>query len=153
MGMSEDVDLKEILEAQRRILDVLAKLEEEDPDRPPTFGEKVADWTVQLVGSWRFLIGQGAILTLYIIANILMFSFMAFDPYPFILLNLLLSFQAAFTAPLILISQNRTEHKDRRRAIDAYKTVLNIEEMMSQLKYKIERKKNGLESKDGNSVS
>lgn len=151
--MSEDVDLKEILDAQKKILDVLGKLEEESPDRPPTFGEKIADTTVKVVGSWKFLVGQSTALFLYIIANILMLSFMTFDPYPFILLNLLLSFQAAFTAPLILISQNRTEHKDRRRAIDAYKTVLNIEEMMGQLKNKIERRKNGYTNGSKDSVS
>jgi len=144
--MSEDIDLKEILEAQKKILDVLVKLEEEDPDRPTTLGERIAEWTVRLVGSWKFLVGQGTILLLYITANILMITFMSFDPYPFILLNLLLSFQAAFTAPLILISQNKSEQKDRRRAIDAYKTVLNIEEMMSHLQKKLERKKNGYEN-------
>jgi len=141
--MNEEADIKDILEAQKKILDVLEKLEAEDPDSPPSYGEKIADKVVTFVGSWRFIIAQGVLFAIYILGNGILLASKSFDPYPFILLNLLLSFQAAFTAPLILISQNRTDKKDRRRAIDAYKTIIHIEEMMGKLHKKIERSKNG----------
>lgn len=140
-----DAELREIKEAQMRILQVLDKMESEDPDRAPTTGEKLADTVVTFVGSWKFIIIQSIFLLIYITFNALWITqTIQFDPYPFILLNLLLSFQAAFTAPLILISSNRSERKDRRRAIDGYRTVLNIEDMLKTIHQKIERKKNGV---------
>ena len=142
--MNDGQELQEIVCAQRRILDVLARLESENPDRPPTLGEMVADKVVKFVGSWPFVILQSVLLTLYIGANIWLAVNNRWDPYPFILLNLLLSFQAAFTAPLILIAQNRADAKDRHRALDAFKTVAHIEDMMENLHGKLERTKNGL---------
>ena len=140
--MSEDIDLTEILEAQKKIMHVLAKLEMEYSDA--NFGEHVANIVVGFIGSWKFLIGQGMMLLFYIIINsIWLLSPTPFDPYPFILLNLMLSFQAAFTAPLLLIAQNMSERRDRRRSVDAYRTVLHIEDMLQDLQTKLERKKNG----------
>jgi uncharacterized membrane protein len=86
--------------------------------RPP-FGERLADAVASNVGSWTFIIVQSAALCLWIIANSVAW-FMAWDPYPFILLNLVLSFQAAFTAPIIMMSQNRQSAIDRRNAQHDY---------------------------------
>lgn len=77
-----------------------------------TVGQRVSDWVTALVGSWRFIIIQSTVLGGWVIANGV--GLIGFDPYPFILLNLLLSFQAAYTAPFIMMSQNRQSMKDRQ---------------------------------------
>ncbi len=84
-----------------------------------TFGQRAADWVAKFVGSWRFIIGQIIILTLWIILNIVAWSF-HWDPYPFILMNLVLSTQAAFTAPIIMMSQGRQADRDRIEAHNDY---------------------------------
>ena len=77
-------------------------------------GEILADKVTNFLGSWKFIIVQSAILWSWMILNIILSkSSEAFDPYPFILLNLMLSFQAAFTGPIVLMSQNRQGAKDR----------------------------------------
>jgi uncharacterized membrane protein len=77
-------------------------------------GEILADKVTNFLGSWKFIIVQSAILWSWMILNIILSkSSEAFDPYPFILLNLILSFQAAFTGPIVLMSQNRQGAKDR----------------------------------------
>ena len=84
------------------------------------FGAKVADWVAKTVGSWRFIIIQSVILGVWIILNIT--AYIAhWDPYPFILLNLVLSFQAAYAAPIIMMSQNRQSEIDRRNAETDYR--------------------------------
>ena len=83
-----------------------------------TFSQKVADKVAKVVGSWRFIIIQSIILIIWILVN--SFSSLKVDPYPFILLNLMLSFQAAYTAPVIMMSNNRQEQIDRQRSIDIY---------------------------------
>ena len=80
-----------------------------------TYGQRMADGVTQVIGSWRFIIVQSVLLASWIIGNIL-FGHNAWDPYPFILLNLLLSFQAAYTAPAIMMSQSRQDEVDRKRA-------------------------------------
>ena len=80
-----------------------------------TIGQKVADRVASTMGSWRFIIIQSAILFFWIIANVTAFIF-HWDPYPFILLNLALSFQAAYAAPFIMMSQNRQQDIDRKQA-------------------------------------
>src|SRR5690349_6450076 len=100
---------------------LLATLRERKPGRhPPSverapFGERLSDAVASNVGSWTFVIIQSAALCLWIIANGVAW-FMRWDPYPFILLNLVLSFLAAFTAPIIMMSQNRQSAIDRRNA-------------------------------------
>lgn len=88
------------------------------PDTPVSFSQKVADKVAKVVGSWRFIVTQSILLTIWILVN--SFTQYKFDPYPFILLNLALSFQAAYTAPVIMMSNNRQEHIDRQRSIDIY---------------------------------
>jgi len=76
-----------------------------------TFGQKVADGLAALIGSWRFIIAQTIILAAWVALNA--FGFAHFDMYPFILLNLFLSFQAAYATPILLMSQNRQAEIDR----------------------------------------
>ncbi len=78
-------------------------------------GQRLADAVTGVIGSWRFIAIQGGILTLWLIINSVGWI-RGWDPYPFILLNLVLSFQAAFTAPIIMMSQNRQSMKDRLHA-------------------------------------
>ncbi len=82
-------------------------------------GQRVADLVAATMGSWRFIVIQSAILIVWIVLNV-MGWIGAWDPYPFILLNLALSFQAAYAAPFIMMSQNRQSEIDRRRAMDDY---------------------------------
>ncbi|EKE11668.1 MAG: hypothetical protein ACD_15C00040G0001 [uncultured bacterium] len=103
-----------------------------------TFGQKAADKIASVVGSWTFIVTQSVILVIWIILNVVAWIY-HWDPYPFILLNLALSFQAAYTAPVILMSQNRTAEKDRRKAsMDLYtdkRAERGIEEIQEQLKH------------------
>jgi len=97
------------------------------PAVPPlTRGQRFADTVTGTVGSWRFILIQSAILLIWIAANIV--GWIAhWDPYPFILLNLALSFQAAYTAPFILMSQNREQEIDRLAAQDDYRINIKAE--------------------------
>jgi uncharacterized membrane protein len=102
-----------------------------------SFGERLADHIAKCVGSWTFIIGQSALLIAWIAANALAW-FHAWDPYPFILLNLVLSFQAAYTAPVILMSQNRQAAIDRLRAEDDYLVNSRAEREIGLLHHKID---------------
>jgi uncharacterized membrane protein len=90
-----------------------------------TLGERVADWVAAGVGSWPFIITQSLMFVLWILANSIIISNWLggkpFDPYPFILLNLTLSFQAAYTGPVVMMSQNRQAAKDRDAAEHDYR--------------------------------
>ena len=115
-------DLKARLTAEEHKL--LVSLRERKPARnppagEPAFGERLADAVASNVGSWTFIAIQSVLLCLWIVANSIAW-FMSWDPYPFILLNLVLSFQAAFTAPIIMMSQNRQSTIDRRNAQHDY---------------------------------
>ena len=80
-----------------------------------TLGQRAADSIARFAGSWAFIFSFTGVLAAWMVINVLLAS-RAFDPYPFILLNLVLSCVAAIQAPLIMMSQNRQEEKDRRRA-------------------------------------
>lgn len=80
-----------------------------------TQGQKISDKVARSGGSWKFIIWFGIVLSLWIIFNIIAIGKFRFDPFPFILMNLLLSCVAALQAPVILMSQNRQEEKDRMR--------------------------------------
>jgi uncharacterized membrane protein len=92
-----------------------------------TFGQRVADMVASGMGSWAFIITQACLLALWIVVNSVRFFF-HFDPPPFILLNLILSFQASFAAPVIMMSQNRQADKDRLTAQNDYQTDMKGEE-------------------------
>ncbi len=81
-----------------------------------TQGEKLADKVASFGGSWKFIIFFGSVIVIWIIANALLLGSKSFDPYPFILLNLVLSCLAALQAPIIMMSQNRQASKDRKQA-------------------------------------
>lgn len=92
-----------------------------------TFGERLSDNVASFGGSWKFIIVFFAILLGWILLNAIVLSQKAFDPYPFILLNLVLSCIAAIQAPIIMMSQNRKEDKDRLRAQNDYLINLKAE--------------------------
>ncbi len=91
-----------------------------------TAGQRASDWIAAKVGSWHFIIGQSALLTLWAILNVTAWV-RHWDPYPFILMNLVLSLQAAYTAPMIMMSQNRKADHDRIEAHIDYEVNLKAE--------------------------
>ena len=101
-----------------------------------TFGQQIADMVANSMGSWTFIIIQSVIVTLWIAANFIGWR-LQWDVYPFILLNLVFSTQAAYAAPIIMMSQNRSAERDRHHAAADYKTNLaakkEIEELMVAL--------------------
>ena len=101
-----------------------------------SFSEKISDRIASFGGSWRFIISFGIILTAWITYN--SFSSNPADPYPFILLNLVLSFQAAYTAPAIMMSQNRQAEVDRSRANSDYEINVKAELEIELLHQKID---------------
>src|SRR5271155_1030750 len=101
-----------------------------------SMGDKVADWVAATMGSWNFIIIQSVILFIWIVLNVTAYV-QQWDPYPFILLNLVLSFQAAYAAPVIMMSQNRQASIDRQAAQNDYqinaKAELEIELLHQKL--------------------
>jgi uncharacterized membrane protein len=100
-------------------------------------GAVLADWVAETVGSWRFIIIQSVLLGVWIILNMMVFID-RWDPYPFILLNLVLSFQAAYAAPIIMMSQNRQSEIDRRHAEHDYRINVKAELEIELLHNKID---------------
>src|SRR6184192_304935 len=103
-----------------------------------TFGERLSDHIASFGGSWRFISLFGAVLFGWIILNAIFLLNRGFDPYPFILLNLILSCLAAIQAPIIMMSQNRAEARDRLRAENDYKDNLKAELEIRHLHEKID---------------
>ena len=101
-------------------------------------GQRAADKIAKFAGSWAFIFAFTAVLIIWMVGNVLLAK-RAFDPYPFILLNLVLSCVAAIQAPLIMMSQNRQEEKDRRRAENDYKVNLKTEIMIEDLHDKMNK--------------
>ena len=101
-----------------------------------TLGQRAADAIAKFAGSWAFIFSFSGVLILWMVVNTLLAA-KAFDPYPFILLNLVLSCVAAIQAPLIMMSQNRQEEKDRRRAENDYKVNLKTEIMIEDIYDKV----------------
>ena len=126
---------------------VIASLEAEEPvSRNPeeeaedryTFGDRLADRVAEFGGSWTFILSFVAVLIVWMMVNVLILSSRPFDPYPFILLNLVLSCLAALQAPVIMMSQRRQETKDRLRAENDYRVNLKSELEIRQLHEKID---------------
>ena len=119
------------------------KLLEEDTlyniyeDEHITFGQRAADILARFAGSWAFVIFFALFLAGWITANLLLLK-QPFDPYPFILLNLILSCLSALQAPLIMMSQNRQEEKDRKRSEGDYKINLKSEIIIEDMHYKLD---------------
>jgi len=104
---------------------------------PLRLGERLADAVATVVGSWGFIASQSALILAWVVGNAAI-GRTAWDPYPFILLNLLLSFQAAYTAPAIMMSQNRQAAIDRRRAESDYEVNVKAELEIELLHQKID---------------
>jgi uncharacterized membrane protein len=126
---SEDLQMKklnaivlEAIEEEKILSEKLVDFEESNT----SFSGKVADQVAAFGGSWRFIIFFLFLMLIWMGVNVYLLS-RPFDPYPFILLNLLLSTVAALQAPIIMMSQNRKEEKDRRRAINDYLINLKAE--------------------------
>ena len=123
--------------------DTISENSEEEFDEHRTFGERVSDYLAAFGGSWWFLISFGLILLVWISLNLVEGQTKAFDPYPFILLNLLLSCIAAIQAPVIMMSQKRQEAKDRLRSFNDYrvnlKAELEVRHLHEKLDYLISR--------------
>lgn len=107
-----------------------------------TLGQKASDRIASLVGSWRFIIGQTFLIGLWVVVNSIAWM-QHWDPYPFILMNLMLSMQAALTAPIIMMSQNRQAEKDRIDSHNDYEINLKAEaELQSIIKTLAENQEN-----------
>ncbi len=96
------------------------------PKLRPTMGERIADRVAAVMGSWRFIIIQSVLLAFWVSLNVIALV-KHWDPYPFILLNLMLSFQAAYAAPIIMMSQNRQADIDRNEANHDYEVNMKAE--------------------------
>lgn len=129
-----DREKHELLKALRRKR--AARRREQKP-RTLSVGQRVADLVANTVGSWRFIIIQSILLAAWIVVNIIA-TIHHWDPYPFILLNLLLSFQAAYTAPLIMMSQNRQAAIDRQNAAHDYDINIKAELEIETLHEKVD---------------
>ncbi len=138
--------LKEVLKdirhdmSDEEVLNLLAdskiSVRPENEKEKYTLGQRAADSIAKFAGSWAFIFSFTAVLILWMVVNALLAA-KAFDPYPFILLNLVLSCVAAIQAPLIMMSQNRQEEKDRHRAENDYKVNLKTEIMIEDLYDKV----------------
>ena len=138
--------LREVLKDIRRdmtdeeVLNLLAdsKISENPAGEQEKYalGQRAADAIAKFAGSWAFIFSFTGVLILWMLVNTLLAA-KAFDPYPFILLDLVLSCVAAIQAPLIMMSQNRQEEKDRRRAENDYKVNLKTEIMIEDLYDKV----------------
>ncbi|HLY05267.1 MAG TPA: DUF1003 domain-containing protein [Rhizomicrobium sp.] len=103
-----------------------------------TLGQRIADKVAATMGSWTFIIAQSAILFVWIVLNVTAYV-QRWDPYPFILLNLALSFQAAYAAPFIMMSQNRQQDIDRKAAENDYKVNVKAELEIELLHQKLDQ--------------
>ena len=136
--------LKEVLKdiqhdmTDEEVLNLLAdsKISESPTAEKYTLGQRAADAIAKFAGSWAFIFSFTGVLLLWMVVNTILAAD-AFDPFPFILLNLVLSCVAAIQAPLIMMSQNRQEEKDRRRAENDYKVNLKTEIMIEDLYDKV----------------
>ena len=117
--------------------DVSENSEKNEREEKITFGQKAADAVARFAGSWAFIFSFIAVMVIWMVMNVLLAA-KAFDAYPFILLNLVLSCIAAVQAPLIMMSQNRQEVKDRKRAENDYRVNLKSEFVIDALYKKLE---------------
>jgi uncharacterized membrane protein len=138
---AESGDLSEI---ERRVTDSLATHDtlaqnvEQKYEDARTLSERISDDLANVGGSWMFISGFAAALAVWIALNLLLGNHGAFDPYPFILLNLVLSCLAAVQAPIIMMSQRRQEAKDRLRSLNDYQVNLKAELEIRHLHDKID---------------
>ena len=106
-----------------------------------TAGQRVADKTANIIGSWPFIVIQTILVTIWITINLFAFIH-RWDPYPFVLLNLLFSVQAAYAAPIIMMSQHRQNERDRHQATEDYETNLKAKKEIEELQHTLARIEN-----------
>jgi uncharacterized membrane protein len=128
---------KEVLESISRH-EILSTQIDQEYESQLTFGQRLSDRFALFGGSWRFIIFFGCVLGTWIVINSIALLSKPFDPYPYILLNLILSCLAAIQAPIIMMSQNRQEAKDRVRATHDYQVNLKAELEIRQLHQKLD---------------
>lgn len=121
----------------RRVVAIARRRRKSGPPPPLPLGARLADGVAAAVGSWPFILIQSTLLAAWITGNALAGGG-AWDPFPFILLNLMLSFQAAYTAPIIMMSQNRLSDVDRERALADYQVNLRAEAEIALLHEKVD---------------
>ncbi|GGA62361.1 DUF1003 domain-containing protein [Sphingomonas psychrolutea] len=132
---SEAVLLKELRQLRR---EVRAGREEAVHPTGLTVGQRIADRVAETMGSWTFIIIQSVLLAVWVVLNVTAYI-KSWDPYPFILLNLALSFQAAYAAPIIMMSQNRQQDIDRRAAETDYRINIKAELEIELLHHKLDQ--------------
>lgn len=137
-------DIRQLTKNEQAVLNSLHKgttitdkVDDED-GKDDTFGQRIADKVAEFGGSWTFILSFLGFLVVWILINVLLLTSKEFDPYPFILLNLILSCIAALQAPVIMMSQNRQEEKDRDRAKNDYMINLKSELEIRMLHEKID---------------
>ncbi len=128
---------KEVIESLQQH-ELLSENIEHQFERKLTFGERLSDRIAEFGGSWKFIIFFGVVLLGWIALNAFAFANHGYDPYPFILLNLILSCLAALQAPVIMMSQNRAQARDRLQAENDYKVNLKAELEIRHLHEKID---------------
>jgi uncharacterized membrane protein len=129
---ASDEALLRTLRARRR-----QKRQAKQRELPLTLGQTVADRVAATMGSWPFIIVQSIIFAAWVALNVAAYAY-RWDPYPFILLNLALSFQAAYAAPIIMMSQNRQQDIDRQAAADDYQINVKAELEIELLHQKLD---------------
>lgn len=140
IGVSMLSEMAKRLQMTNELISSLAaKNLNEEIEEKLTVGDRVADKIAEFGGSWRFIISFGVFMALWILVNVLQFFYSPFDPYPFTFLNLMLSTVAALQAPVIMMSQNRAQKKDRLKAELDYQVNVKSELMLQQLHQKIDR--------------
>ena len=117
---------------------ISVKITENSESKRPSFGARASDAVARFAGSWAFIFSFIAIMVIWMVVNVAAGT-RAFDAYPFILLNLVLSCIAAVQAPLIMMSQNRQEVKDRERAENDYRVNLKSELILDDIHEKLDR--------------
>lgn len=138
-GMGEIASLEKSVVDRLAGSDIVAADVADEADDTQTFGERLADRVAAFGGSWRFLILFALVLLVWMAINGWLLASRAFDPYPFILLNLVLSCLAAVQAPVIMMSQNRQEARDRLRARNDYLVNLKAELEIRLLHEKVDQ--------------
>jgi len=128
---------KDVIEAIKNN-SILSENIQDEIEAELTFGQRLADQVASFGGSWTFIITFFSFILVWMIINILFLATRPFDPFPFILLNLILSCLAAIQAPIIMMSQNRQEQKDRQRGEHDYKINLKAELEIKLLSEKID---------------
>lgn len=131
--------LEEAVIATLKEQELISRNVEAEFDRKLTFGERLSDHVADFGGSWKFILIFSGIILVWVVINSIFLIRRPFDPYPYILLNLVLSCLAAVQAPIIMMSQNRQEDKDRLRSQHDYQVNLKAEIEIRQLHIKLDQ--------------